>query len=92
MGKWDTPDLRFDLPSAWSTIGAPKALRFDFPAGSENGALLKSGAPGEFTGIGGTNVALGDPVFAVADGKVVYTGEPSPELGKVVVIAHTGPD
>jgi len=92
MPEKGDPDMRLHLPAASSAIGVPKATRFDFPAGSENGALLKSAAPGDFTGIGGTNTALGDPVFAAADGKVVFAGTPSPELGKVVVIAHTGPD
>jgi hypothetical protein len=92
MPEQGTPDMRFHFPAAWIRIGTPKASRFDFPAGSENGALLKSGAPGEFTGIGGTNMALGDPVFAAADGTVVYNGEPSSELGKVVMIEHTAPD
>lgn len=88
MPKNGDPDMRLFLPQAWSGFGIPKATRFDFPAGTENGALLTSGATGGFTGIGGTNMALGDPVFAVADGRVVYNGEPSPELGKVVVIEH----
>lgn len=85
------PDMRLHLPSPWNTIGIPKAIRFDFPAGSENGALLKIDGI-DFTGIGSTNTSLGDPVFAVADGKVVYAGRPAPDSENVVLISHVMPD
>ena len=99
-------DHRFDFPAAWLTAGIPRALRFDPPMGSEHGALVynaqafwemndKRGGHhtgDDLNGIGGMDSDLGDPVFATADGLVLFAGEPSPGWGKVVVIAHTAPD
>ncbi len=45
----------------------------------------------DINGIGGEDTDLGLPVNASARGLVVYTGEPSPEWGKVVVLAHRLP-
>ena len=95
-------DHRFEFPSAWETAEIPTALRFDWPMGSANGALVYNAqkfwemneARGghhtgdDINGIGGMNTDLGDPVFSVADGLVLYAGEPSPGWGKIVVVAH----
>lgn len=96
------PDLRFRETDPWQNAGTPRAVRLDFPAGTDNGTLLKiadnqaaqtPAKPGvELTGIGARNTALGDPVFSVADGVVIETGETSAEQGNVIVIAHIGPD
>ncbi len=99
-------DHRFDFLSAWQTAQIPRALRFDPPLGSDHGGLVynaqkfwemneKRGGRhvgDDLNGIGGMNTDLGDPVFATADGLVLYAGEPSPGWGNVVVIAHTAPD
>lgn len=95
-------DMRFQSLTAWEVAQVPKAVRFDPPMGSENGALVYNGQKywemnekrgghhtgDDLNGIGGMNTDLGDPVFAVADGLVVFAGEPSPEWGNVVVVAH----
>lgn len=100
------PDHRFHFLSPWQTAGVPRALRFDLPLGTEHGGLVynaqkfwemnaKRGGHhtgDDLNGIGGMNTDLGDTVFCIADGLVVYAGEPSPGWGKLVVIAHTAPD
>lgn len=99
-------DHRFQFPSAWQTAVIPRALRFDPPMGSEHGGFAynaqkywemneKRGGHhtgDDLNGIGGMNTDLGDPVFATANGLVIYTGEPAPGWGKLVVIAHKTSD
>jgi murein DD-endopeptidase MepM/ murein hydrolase activator NlpD len=100
------PDHRFHFLSAWQSAAIPTALRFDPPMGTEHGGLVynaqkfwdmneKRGGHhtgDDLNGIGGMNTDLGDPVFSVADGLVIYAGEPSPGWGKLVVVAHRTPD
>lgn len=99
-------DERFGFLTAWQRVQTPVALRFDPPLGSDHGGLAynaqKFQAPNEarggnhlgddLNGIGGMNSDLGDPVFAVADGLVVYAGEPSNGWGNVIVVAHRTAD
>ncbi|MEO0017604.1 MAG: hypothetical protein RLZZ522_887, partial [Verrucomicrobiota bacterium] len=98
-------DGRFCLLSAWQRAQVPCATRFGPPLGTDSGGLvynaqkfweMNDGRGGhhfgdDLNGIGGMNTALGDPVFAVADGLVVYAGEPSDGWGKIAVLAHRGP-
>lgn len=102
MPQEGAPDFRFDRLSAWQRVILPQARRFSAPLGAANGALtynaqayweLNEGRGGHHTGddlngIGGMNTDLGDPVFSVADGLVVFAGEPSPGWGKIVIVAH----
>jgi hypothetical protein len=106
MPESGAPDHRFHFLSAWQTAQIPLATRFDPPMGSEHGALTynaqkfwemneKRGgrhSGDDLNGIGGMNTDLGDPVFSVADGLVVYAGEPSRGWGNTVVVAHRAPD
>ena len=99
-------DHRMDWFAPWQSARIPRALRFDAPLGSEHGALVynaqqfwdmnaKRGGHHEgddLNGIGGMDTDLGDPVFATADGLVLFVGQPSPGWGNVVVIAHRAPD
>lgn len=99
-------DHRFHFLSAWQTALIPQATRFDPPLGSEHGGLtynaqkfweMNAKRGGHHTGddlngIGGMDSDLGDPVFSVADGLVIYAGEPSSGWGKMVVMAHQSPD
>ncbi|MBN8459552.1 MAG: M23 family metallopeptidase [Verrucomicrobia bacterium] len=99
-------DERFVFLTAWQRAVVPEAHRFDLPLGGENGALvynaqkfweMNEGRGGnhlgdDLNGIGGMNTDLGDPVFAVADGLVVYAGEPSEGWGNILVLAHRGPE
>lgn len=91
-------DHRFEFPSAWEMAGVPLATRFDPPMGhltynaqpfwEMNEKRGGHHAGDDINGIGGMNTDLGDPIHSVADGLVVYAGEPSPGWGKTLVIAH----
>lgn len=95
-------DHRFQAVGAWTAARIPKAARWDVPMGSEHGALTYNAQkffepnPGrggphhgdDLNGIGGMNTDRGDPIFAAADGLVLYAGEPSPGWGNTVILAH----
>jgi murein DD-endopeptidase MepM/ murein hydrolase activator NlpD len=97
-----SPDMRFRLLSPWETAVTPVASRFDPPLG----ALIYNAQPfwemnvrrgghhtgDDLNGIGGMNTDLGDAVVAVADGLVVYAGDPSPGWGNIVILAHRRPN
>jgi hypothetical protein len=96
------PDHRFHQFSAWQRLAQPVADRIDEPMGSENGALTYNAQPfwamneqrgghhtgDDLNGIGGMNTDLGDPVYASADGQVVYAGTPSPGWGRILILSH----
>lgn len=91
-------DHRFDFQSAWKVAEVPLALRFDPPMGhlvynaqafwemNEKRGGHHTGD--DLNGIGGMNSDLGDPVYSVADGLVLYAGEPSSGWGQTLVVAH----
>lgn len=99
-------DMRFHMLSAWQTNQIPNISKMDPPMGSENGALVYNAQPfwemneprgghhtgDDLNGIGGMNTDLGDPVYAAADGLVIYAGEPSPGWGNTIILAHRGPN
>ncbi len=88
--------LALDLPSPVDLVSLPTATRFDFPIGSEHGAMVYNAQPftqnnhlgDDLNGIGGENSDLGDPVFAVADGRVLFAQEGGPGWGNIVIILH----
>ena len=96
------PDFRMHRLNAWQRVSVPRATRFDPPMGSEHLALVYNAQPfwdmnegrgghhfgDDLNGIGGMNTDLGDPVFAAADGLVLYAGEPSPGWGGTVLVGH----
>ncbi len=100
------PDMRFHFLSAWQANQVPTATRLDTPLGSENGALVyitrrfwerdekRDGhqTGDDLKGIGGMNNDISNPVFAAGDGLVVYAGNPSPDWGNTVVLAHRSPE
>jgi len=106
MPKSGEVDERFCFLSAWQRAQIPHAARFDPPLGTDHGGLTYNAqlfwemndARGgrhlgdDLNGIGGMDTDLGDPVFATADGLVVYAGDPAPGWGNIVILAHRAPD
>ena len=86
----------FQIVPALFLASLPTAARFDFPLGSEHGALAYNAQPftqnhhlgDDLNGIGGENSDLGDPVYAVADGRVLFAREAGPGWGNVVIVLH----
>lgn len=84
------------LPSPLELAALPTATRFDFPLGSENGAFSYNAQPftqnrhlgDDLNGIGGENSDLGDPVYAVADGRVALAREGGSGWGNVIIVWH----
>lgn len=89
-------------PSAVARWSAPQTGRWSAPMGAGGGAftynaqkfLEDNPARGglhlgdDLNGIGWENTDLGDPVFAAADGLVVYAGFPAKGWGGVVSLLH----
>lgn len=91
-----TTDPAFQLAPAMVLAALPTARRFDYPLGSENGALAYNAQRftenrhlgDDLNGIGGENSDLGDPVYAVADGRVLLAREAGPGWGNIVILLH----
>jgi murein DD-endopeptidase MepM/ murein hydrolase activator NlpD len=89
-------DAAFQLPSPLELASLPTATRFDFPMGSEHGALAYNAQPfpenrhlgDDLNGIGGQNSDLGDPVYSIADGRVLLARDGGPGWGNVVIVLH----
>lgn len=95
-------DPRFAKIDPVTAFEIPRAIRLSSPMGGHSGAFTYNAQAywednphrrghhtgDDLNGIGGMNSDLGDPVYAIADGLVVYSGEPSPGWGNVIVLAH----
>ncbi|MEY2527041.1 MAG: hypothetical protein QOE73_1812 [Verrucomicrobiota bacterium] len=89
-------DPAFQLPSALELTSLPTATRFDFPLGNESGALSYNAQPftqnkhlgDDLNGIGGENSDLGDPIYAIADGRVLLARDGGPGWGNVIIVLH----
>jgi len=89
-------DPAFQIVPALFLASLPTAARFDFPIGSENGALAYNAQPftqnrhlgDDLNGIGGENSDLGDPIYAVADGCVLLAEEGGPGWGNIIIVLH----
>src|SRR4051812_45681167 len=87
-------DLAFQIPSPFELAVLPTATRFDFPLGSENGALSYNAQRftenkhlgDDLNGIGGENSDLGDPIYAVADGRVLLARNGGARWGDVIIV------
>src|SRR6266568_8052395 len=89
-------DPAFRLISPLEPESIPTAGRFDFPLGSENGAMSYNAQRftenhhlgDDLNGIGGENSDLGDPIYAIADGRVLLARDGGSGWGNVVILLH----
>jgi hypothetical protein len=89
-------DPAFQLLSPLELASIPTATRFDFPLGSENGAMSYNAQRftenrhlgDDLNGIGGENSDLGDPIYVVADGRVLLARDAGPGWGNVIIVLH----
>jgi hypothetical protein len=89
-------DAAFRVPSPLELESIPTASHFDFPLGNENGAMAYNAQHftenkhlgDDLNGIGGENSDLGDPIYAIADGRVLLAREGGPGWGNVVILLH----
>jgi murein DD-endopeptidase MepM/ murein hydrolase activator NlpD len=89
-------DPALQLISAIELASLPAATRFDFPMGSEHGAFAYNAQPftenrhlgDDLNGIGGENSDQGDPVFAIAEGRVILAREGGPGWGNIISVMH----
>ncbi len=92
--KFVDPALR--IPSPLELESVPTASHFDFPLGNENGAMTYNAQHftdnkhlgDDLNGIGGENSDLGDPIYAIADGRVLLAREGGPGWGNIVILLH----
>lgn len=92
----DKADPAFQLASPFDLAALPLATRFDFPLGNEHGAFAYNAQPftenrhlgDDLNGIGGENSDFGDPVYAIADGRVFYAHEGGTGWGNVIIVLH----
>jgi len=104
-GKPSDFDPRLIQLTAFERLRIPTATQMSAAMGTEHGALTYDAQPfwsnntqrgghhtgDDINGIGGMNTDLGDPVYAIGNGLVIYRGEPSPGWGNTLILAHRTP-
>src|ERR1700694_3480883 len=89
-------DPAFRIPPPLELASLPTAAHFDFPLGNENGAMAYNAQHftenkhlgDDLNGIGGENSDLGDPIYAIADGRVLLARDGGPGWGNVIIVLH----
>jgi Peptidase family M23 len=89
-------DPAFRIPPPLELASLPTATHFDFPLGNENGAMAYNAQHftenkhlgDDLNGIGGENSDLGDPIYAIADGRVLLARDGGPGWGNIVILLH----
>src|SRR5439155_26945625 len=89
-------DPAFRIPSPLELASIPTATHFDFPLGNENGAMAYNAQHftenkhlgDDLNGIGGENSDLGDPIYAVADGRGLLARNAGSGWGNVIIVLH----
>jgi hypothetical protein len=89
-------DPAFRIPSPLELESNPTVTHFDFPLGNENGAMAYNAQRftenkhlgNDLNGIGGENSDLGDPIYAIADGRVLLARDGGSGWGNVVILLH----
>src|SRR5437868_10902880 len=89
-------DPAFRIPPPLELASIPTASHFDFPLGNENGAMVYNAQHftenkhlgDDLNGIGGENSDLGDPIYAIADGRVLLARDGGPGWGIVIILIH----
>jgi len=79
--------------------GVPFATRFDFPVGwpdakgyyDARSFGMKGHMGSDWNGVRGENTDLGDPVYASADGLVIFSGYAGAGWGDCIIVAHRLP-
>ncbi len=101
-GKALAPDPALVLARPIELARVPRATRFDMPIGSEHAALTYDYQPfmtfnpdrggnhlgDDLNGIGGMDTDLGDPVYAIGAGRILYSGDAKSGWGNVIIILH----
>src|SRR4029077_1520121 len=89
-------DPAFRIPSVLELAAIPTATHFDFPLGNENGAMAYNAQRftenkhlgDDLNGIGRENSDLGDPIYAIADGRVLLARDGGAGWGNIVILLH----
>ena len=89
-------DPAFRIPSPLELASILTATHFDFPLGNENGAMAYNAQRftenhhlgDDLNGIGGENSDLGDPIYAIADGRVLLARDGGPGWGNIIIVLH----
>lgn len=93
----ELPNIDADRHEA--LLRMPYASGFDFPVGwpdargyyDARSFGMKKHMGSDWNGVNGENTDLGDPVHAIAEGRVIFSGYAGPGWGECMILAHRLP-